>query len=198
MIILPTLGAEGTILWSSLWLAVVKAGFFIALMLALGFWVLPWLLGRVAGVHSRELFLLTVVTLSLVAAFSALWLGLSAAVGAFIVGLLIGQSAFARQAFADIVPLRDIFGALFFVSLGMLADLAFVADNVGIVFLVVAIILLSKSIIGGAVPLLFGFNAKTAIFTGMGLLQIGEFSFVLAGVGLAVSPPPPGEKQAAG
>ncbi len=184
MIILPTLGGENGILWATLGLAVVKAALFIGLMLALGFWVLPWFLGRVAGVQSRELFLLTVVTLSLTAAFAAVWLGISAAIGAFIVGLLIGQSAFARQAFADIVPLRDIFGALFFVSLGMLADLTFVADNPSTVLLVVAVILVGKFITGAAVPLIFGFNAKTAFFTGLGLVQIGEFSFVLAGVGL--------------
>ncbi len=184
MIILPTLGSEGAVLWSSLVIAGLKAVLFIAVVLALGFWALPWLLGRVAGGRSRELFLLTVVTLSLVAAFAALFLGLSAAVGAFIVGLLIGQSVFARQAFADIVPLRDIFGAVFFVSLGMLADLNFVANNPGIVLVVVAVIVVAKFIIGSAVPLVFGYSAKTALFTGMGLLQIGEFSFVLAVVGL--------------
>ena len=184
MIILPTLGSEGAVLWSSLVIAVLKAALFIAVMMVLGLWALPWLLGRVAGGRSRELFLLTVVTLSLVAAFAAFFLGLSAAVGAFIVGLLIGQSVFARQAFADIVPLRDIFGAVFFVSLGMLADLNFVANNPGIVLVVVAVIVVAKFIIGSAVPLVFGYSAKTALFTGMGLLQIGEFSFVLAGVGL--------------
>jgi len=184
MIILPTLGGENSIMWATLGLAALKAALFIGLMLALGFWVLPWFLGRVAGAQSRELFLLTVVTLSLAAAFSALWLGISAAIGAFIVGLLIGQSVFARQAFADIVPLRDIFGALFFVSLGMLADINFVAENPGTVLLVVAVILVGKFVTGAAVPLIFGFNTRTAFFTGMGLLQIGEFSFVLAGVGL--------------
>jgi len=184
MIILPALGGEDGIMWAEIALAVVKAALFIGLMLALGLWILPRLLGRVAGLQSRELFLLTVVTLSLAAAFSALWLGISAAIGAFIVGLLIGQSVFARQAFADIVPLRDIFGALFFVSLGMLADLTFVAGNLGTVLIVVVVILIGKFITGASVPLIFRFNAKTAFFTGMGLLQIGEFSFVMAGVGL--------------
>jgi CPA2 family monovalent cation:H+ antiporter-2 len=132
------------------------------------------------------LFLLTVVTLSLGAAFGAQFLGLSAAVGAFIAGLLIGQSVFARQAVADIVPLRDIFGALFFVSLGMLVDLNFAADNPAIIALVVVAIIAAKFIICAMIPRVFGYSPKTTLFTGMGLIQIGEFSFVLAVVGLEV------------
>lgn len=184
MIILPAMGGEGAELWSSLGIAILKAAFFIGIMLVLGLWGLPWLLGRVAGRRSRELFLLTVVTLSLGAAFGAYFLGLSAAVGAFIAGLLIGQSVFARQAFADIVPLRDTFGALFFVSLGMLAELDFVANNLAVIALVVAVIIAAKFIICSIIPWVFGYNTKASLFTGMGLIQIGEFSFVLAVVGL--------------
>jgi CPA2 family monovalent cation:H+ antiporter-2 len=184
MIILPAMGGEGAELWSSLGTATLKATLFVGVMLVLGLWGLPWLLGRVAGRRSRELFLLTVVTLSLGAALGAYLLGLSVAVGAFIAGLLIGQSVFARQAVADIVPLRDIFGAIFFVSLGMLADLNFVANNIGIITLVVMVIITAKFIICSIIPWVFGYNAKASLFTGMGLIQIGEFSFVLAVVGL--------------
>jgi CPA2 family monovalent cation:H+ antiporter-2 len=138
----------------------------------------------VAAGRSRELFLLTVVTLCLAAAFGAYFFGLSAAVGAFIAGLLIGQSAFARQAFADIVPLRDTFVALFFVSLGMLVDLHFVVSNVAIIAIVVTVIIVAKFIICSLIPWFFGYSPKTALFVGMGLIQIGEFSFVLAGVGM--------------
>ena len=184
MIILPAMGEEGAQLWSSLGIAILKAILFIGIMLLLGLWGLPWLLGRVAGGRSRELFLLTIVTLSLGAAFGAFFLGLSAAVGAFIAGLLIGQSIFARQAFADIVPLRDIFGALFFISLGMLAELNFVANNLAVIALVVVVIVMAKFIICAIIPWVFGYNAKASLFTGMGLIQIGEFSFVLAVVGL--------------
>jgi len=187
MIILPAMGGEeGVQLWSSLGIATLKATLFIGVMLVLGIWGLPWLLERVAGRRSRELFLLTVVTLSLGAAFGAQFLGLSAAVGAFIAGLLIGQSVFARQAVADIVPLRDIFGALFFVSLGMLVDLNFAADNPAIIALVVVAIIAAKFIICAMIPRVFGYSPKTTLFTGMGLIQIGEFSFVLAAVGLEV------------
>ncbi len=184
MIILPAMGGGGWELWLSLGIAMLKAVLFIGVMLVLGIWGLPWLLRRVAGGRSRELFLLTVVTLCLVAALGAYFFGLSAAVGAFIAGLLISQSAFARQALADIVPLRDTFGALFFVSLGMLAAPGFVVEHPTTVVVVVIAIMVIKFIICFLIPWLFSYSFKTALFTGMGLLQIGEFSFVLAGMGL--------------
>ena len=184
MIILPAMGGAGGELWLSLGKALLEAVLFIGVMLVLGIWVLPWLLRWVAGGRSRELFLLTVVTLCLVAALGAYFFGLSAAVGAFIAGLLISQSAFARQALADIVPLRDTFGALFFVSLGMLAAPGFIVEHPTTVAVVVIAIIVIKFIICFFVPWLFGYSFKTALFTGMGLLQIGEFSFVLAGMGL--------------
>jgi CPA2 family monovalent cation:H+ antiporter-2 len=183
MIILPAMGGAGGELWLPLGIAIIKAVIFIAVMLVLGMWGLPWLLRRVAGGGSRELFLLTVVALCLAAAFGAYFFGLSAAVGAFIAGLLISQSAFARQALADIVPLRDTFGALFFVSLGMLADPRFVMDNVAIIAVVVSVIIVAKFIICAGIPWFFGYSPKTTLFVGLGLIQIGEFSFVLAGMG---------------
>ena len=183
MIILPAMGGTGGELWLPLGIAILKAVLFIGVMLVLGMWGLPWLLGRVAGGRSRELFLLTVVALCLAAAFGAYFLGLSAAVGAFIAGLLISQSAFARQAFADIVPLRDTFGALFFVSLGMLANPHFVMGNGATIAVTVMVIMVAKFIICSAIAWSFSYSPKTALFVGMGLIQIGEFSFVLAGMG---------------
>jgi len=184
MVIIPAIGSGGGELWLSLGVAVIKAIVFIGVMLGLGLWVLPWLLGRVARERSRELFLLTVFTLCLAAAFGTYFFGLSAAFGAFVAGLLIGQSAFARQAFADIVPLRDTFVALFFVSLGMLADLRFAIGNVAIIAIVVVVVIVAKLIICALIPWLFGHDPKTVLFVGMGLLQIGEFSFILAGMGM--------------
>ncbi|AHB14290.1 MULTISPECIES: cation:proton antiporter [Dehalococcoides] len=186
MIILPALGSEGGDVGLTIGVAFAKAAAFILVMFALGFWVFPRLLGRVAA-HSHELFLLSVITLSLGAAMGATALGLSPAVGAFIAGLLIGQSMYAKQALADIIPLRDIFGALFFVSLGMLANLNFAVENMGLVLLVVVFLLVIKSLVAGVVPWLFGYTFQTSFTTGIGLMQIGEFSFVLAGVGLASS-----------
>jgi len=152
-------------------------------MLALGYWGMPWLMKRVAGQRTRELFLLTVVVICLAAAFGTYYVGLSAAFGAFAAGLLISQSGFARQAFADILPLRDTFGALFFVSLGMLADLRFIRDNLAAVAIVVLAIMLVKFFICSAITRFFGYGHKTVLLVGTGLIQIGEFSFILALMG---------------
>jgi len=184
MIILPAVGGGGGALWLTLGLAALKAVIFIGVMLALGIWVLPWLLSRVARERSGELFLLTVVTLCLAAAFGTFFFGLSAAFGAFVAGLLISQSTFARQALANVVPLRDTFVAIFFISLGMLADPRFVADNITVIVIVVAVIIAAKFIICFLIPWFSGYSFKTALFVGTGLIQIGEFSFVLAGLGL--------------
>ncbi len=185
MIVLPTLGKSGAEIGPALLSAAWDALGFVIVMAGLGLFLLPKVLDKVAEARSRELFLISVVSLSLAAAIAAQFFGVSAAVGAFIAGILIGRSVFARQALADIVPFRDAFGALFFVSLGTLADLSFITNNPGLVIGVVAFIILVKFAICAAIPWLFGYNARTAIFTGFGLTQIGEFSFVLAGVGVA-------------
>jgi CPA2 family monovalent cation:H+ antiporter-2 len=186
MVIMPAVGGDAGGLWSSLGIAVAKAVGFIAVMLVLGYWGMPWFLKRVAGGRSRELFLLTVIVICLGAAFGTYRFGLSAAFGAFAAGLLISQSGFARQAFADIMPLRDTFAALFFVSLGMLANLPFIGDNIATVAVVVVAILLVKFLICSAVTRVFGYGHKTVLMVGTGLLQIGEFSFILAMMGVEV------------
>jgi CPA2 family monovalent cation:H+ antiporter-2 len=185
MIFLPTLGKSGAEIGPALLSAAWDALGFVVVMAGLGLFLLPKVLDKIAEARSRELFLITVVSLSLAAAIAAQFFGVSAAVGAFIAGILIGRSVFARQALADVVPFRDAFGALFFVSLGTLADLSFITNNPGLVIGVVAFIIFVKFVICAAVPWFFGYNARTAIFTGFGLTQIGEFSFVLAGVGVA-------------
>ena len=184
MVILTSLGDTGTALWVALGWAVLKAVLFLGVIFAVGYWVLPRVMRRVVGGRSRELFLLTVVCLSLGAAFGADYVGLSAALGAFLAGLLFSQSEYAHQALADIRPLRDIFAILFFVSLGMLADPGFIAQNPGEVGAVVAAIVLGKFLITALVPWGFGYSAKTSLFAGSGLFQIGEFSFVLAALAL--------------
>lgn len=184
MVVMPAVGGEAGQLWVSLGLALAKAVGFIGVMLVLGYWGMPWLLKRVAGQRSRELFLLTVIVLCLAAAFGTFYFGLSAAFGAFAAGLLISQSPFARQAFADILPLRDTFGALFFVSLGMLANLHFVADNLATVIVVVVVIIVVKFIICSVITRAFGYGHKTVLMVGTGLVQIGEFSFIIAMMGV--------------
>jgi CPA2 family monovalent cation:H+ antiporter-2 len=184
MVIMSALGGEVGELWTSLGIAIAKAVGFIAVMLVLGYWGMPWFLKRVAGQRTRELFLLTIIVLCLAAAFGTYYFGLSAAFGAFAAGLLISQSGFARQAFADILPLRDTFGALFFVSLGMLANLHFIGENIGTIVVVVVVIILGKFVICSAITRIFGYGHKTVLMVGTGLIQIGEFSFIIAMMGV--------------
>ena len=184
MVIVPSLGESGMALFLALGWAALKAIVFLGGMLVLGLWGLPWLMKRLAGARSRELFLLAIVCLGLGAAFGTYYFGLSVAFGAFVAGLLISQSEYAHQALADIVPLRDIFATLFFVSLGMLADPNFVMANPALVGGVVVIIILGKFLICSLIPWLFGYSPKTMLFVGSGLFQIGEFSFILAALAL--------------
>jgi CPA2 family monovalent cation:H+ antiporter-2 len=184
MVVMPAIGGDAGHLWVSLGIALAKAVGFIGVMLVLGVWGLPWFLKRVAGQRSRELFLLTVIVICLAAAFGTYYFGLSAAFGAFAAGLLISQSGFARQAFADILPLRDTFAALFFVSLGMLANLHFIGANLGTIAYIVLAIMLVKFLICSLITRLFGYSHKTVLMVGTGLIQIGEFSFILAMMGV--------------
>jgi len=184
MVVIPSLDESGIALLGALGWGALKAGGFLAGILVLGFWVLPWLMRRVAEMRSRELFLLAVVCLCLGAAFGAYKFGFSIAFGAFVAGLIVSESDYGHQALADIRPLRDMFAVLFFVSLGMLIDPAFVSDHPGEVAAVVAAVVLGKFVIAATVARVFGYSDKTVLFVGSGLFQIGEFSFVLAALAL--------------
>ncbi|MFC1969107.1 cation:proton antiporter [Chloroflexota bacterium] len=166
--------------------AVGKALLFIGVAIVAGRWVLPWLLGGVGGFRSRELFLLTVLVLCLGAAVSTQIFGLSIVFGAFIVGMVLRETKFVHQALAEITPLRDIFTSLFFVSLGMLLDPAFLADNWTAILLIIAVIVAIKALVISGIVLLFGYSIRVAMLTGVGLFQIGEFGFILAKAGLGL------------
>ncbi len=182
MAILPSLGQPD--LLSVLGWASLKAATLLAVTFVLGIRLVPWALARVAGLGSRELFMLTVVALSLGIAFATRSAGLGMALGAFLAGLLISESDFAHQALADVIPLRDTFAILFFVSIGMLVDPAFVWQHLPTLAALVLAIVAGKFIVCAGVTRLFGYSFKTALFVGAGMVQIGEFSLVLARVGL--------------
>jgi CPA2 family monovalent cation:H+ antiporter-2 len=184
MVAVPVFGAQVGDLLPTFAIAIGKAVLFLGIAVGLGLWVLPWLLGRVAGVRSRELFLLTVLILCFGAAFGTYIFGLSIAFGAFVVGLLLRESIFAHQALAEITPLRDVFATMFFVSLGMLLDPRFVLGNWTMVILAVLVIIVIKFGVCFGVARLFGYGGRTAFFIGAGLAQIGEFSFILAQAGM--------------
>jgi len=184
MIAMPVLGNTEQNLPLALAMAAGKAILFVGIAIVLGVWVLPWLMGRVGGVRSRELFLLIVLVLCLGAALSTQILGLSAVFGAFFIGLLLRETRFAHQALVEITPLRDIFAALFFVSLGMLLDPRFIADYWWLVAATVALIIFIKFLVVFGVVRFFRYSGGLALLAGAGLFQIGEFSFILAQGGI--------------
>ena len=184
MVILPALGEPTAGLIYSLGITLGKALLFLGAMTVIGFWLIPVFLGQTAGSRSRELFLITILAICLGAAFGTSYFGISAAFGAFAAGMLVSRSQFTHQALADIIPLRNAFAALFFVSLGMLASPRFIFDNWSMVLLIALIIILSKLIICALIPRFYGFSLKTTLFVGAGLTQVGEFSFVIGQAGL--------------
>ncbi len=180
VVIESLLGQEGDSWLVTLGMSLGKAALFVVVTVIAGRWIIPWLLGRVGGVEARELFLLTLIVLCLGAVLGTTFLGLSVIFGAFIIGLVLRESRFASQALAEVTPLRDVFATLFFVSLGMLLDLRFVLDNWEQVLIAVVVVAFVKITVVFGLVRLFGYNVRVAGFVGLGLFQIGEFSFILA------------------
>ena len=168
-------------------MAVIKALSLTALFaggaIAVGIWVIPPLLRWVASTESRELFLLTVVVLCFGIALLTEHLGLSIEMGAFVAGLMIAEVEYADQTLTYVEPLRDVFATLFFAAVGMLIDPVFLVQNWPLILSLVAIVMLGKFLVVVPLVRLFGYPLRTALFTGLALAQIGEFSFVLASEG---------------
>ncbi|MBU4236841.1 MAG: cation:proton antiporter [Proteobacteria bacterium] len=183
MIILPQLSNPQAGL-PLLAIAVIKSVIFLAVMFYLGRKLLPWLLSHVAQWNSRELFILSITAIGLGIGYATYLFGLSFAFGAFVAGMVLSESDYGHQALSDIVPLRDIFGLLFFTSVGMLIDPAFLFENWIKIISLVLIIGVFKGSIFYLLAKLFRYINIVPIAVGLGLFQVGEFSFVLARVGL--------------
>jgi CPA2 family monovalent cation:H+ antiporter-2 len=164
--------------------AIFTATAFLVVMIVGGSRILPAVLRRVLEWGSRELFLVSVVAVGVGTGYVAYRLGLSFALGAFIAGVVLSESELSHQALADVVPLRDVFSLLFFVSVGMLFDPRYLVNNAGLVAATVVILIVGKAIICGLVARAFGYVFSAPWLVGLGLAQIGEFSFVLARAGL--------------
>jgi CPA2 family monovalent cation:H+ antiporter-2 len=179
--------AAGTNLWLSLGLTLLKVAAFVALMLVVGSRVVPWLLARVARLGSRELFTLSILALALGVAYgSAEIFGVSFALGAFFAGVVVGESDLSHHAASEALPLQDAFAVLFFVSVGMLFDPSIVVTKPWHLLGTVAVIVVGKSLAAAAIVLLFRYPLGTALLVSASLAQIGEFSFILAGLGVTL------------
>ncbi len=165
---------------------VFKATVVIGGVALLGIKIVPWVMSRITLLGSREVFVLMVVATAFAIAALTNFVGLSAALGAFVAGLLLSESDVGHWALAEVAPLRDIFGALFFASLGMLTDPLFVADHYGSVLAIIAAVVVIKFVVTSVILRVSGYMPSTALITGVGLGQIGEFSFILVAGALSL------------
>lgn len=154
------------------------------LVIVVARFVVPLILNNVVQTHSRELFLISIVLICIGTAWLTSLVGLSLALGAFLAGLVISESHYGHQAFSEILPLKDIFVILFFVSIGMLLDINSVIRNPFYVLLGVLAILVIKFTVGMLVPVVLGYPLRIGVLVGVTLSQIGEFSFVLSKEGI--------------
>jgi|TARA_Y100000310_G_scaffold315073_2_gene365217 CPA2 family monovalent cation:H+ antiporter-2 len=180
MAILPALGGDGEEVVREIGFGMGKAMAVLAATAILGIKALPWLLTRVANLGSREVFILMLVAITFVTASVTHAAGLSAAMGAFLAGLVLDESEFGHRALSEIIPIRDSFSSLFFVTLGMLVAPEFLRDNIGTVLIVSAVAIFVKALSTMGLARAAGYLAPTAVMTGLGMVQIGEFSFVIA------------------
>jgi monovalent cation:H+ antiporter-2, CPA2 family len=174
-------------IWETIGMTMLEIAGFVAVMLVVGRRVLPWLLWYVAGTGSRELFTLTVIAVAIgVAFFASSLFHVSFALGAFFAGMIMRESEYSHRAAEDSLPFRDAFAVLFFVAVGMLFDPSILLKQPMQVLAVVGIIIVGKSLAAVAIVLALRYPLNTALTVAASLGQIGEFSFILAGLGVSL------------
>lgn len=184
MLVTPIMaGKSGDITMSVLSLF-LKSVIVVAITIVSARYVVPKLMHAIAKTKSKELFLLTTITICFAVAFLTSEAGLSLALGAFLAGLIISESEYSYQATSIILPFRELFTSFFFISVGMLLDLNFFFSNIGIIMLVVLLLFLMKSAIAALAIAVLRYPPRTVLLTGLALFQVGEFAFILSKVGI--------------
>jgi CPA2 family monovalent cation:H+ antiporter-2 len=179
----PLLAGQTAHLGSSLAILLAKAIAVFVFVALSARWIIPQVLYQIARSRSRELFLLSVLLLCFGVAWLTYRAGLSLALGAFLAGLIISESDYGHHALGNVLPFRDVFTSLFFVSIGMLLNVNFLVAQPGEVIGFTLVVMVIKSILACLAVILLGFPLRTAIITGITLCQVGEFSFILARLG---------------
>ncbi|MBI3994799.1 MAG: cation:proton antiporter [Nitrospirae bacterium] len=164
-------------------LTLAKSVLLLAGLLVAGLWIVPRVLYQVTRTRNREIFVIAVILICMGIAWMTSWIGLSLAIGAFIAGLVISESEYGHQALADVMPFRDSFNSLFFVSIGMLLDLRLLLNQPLLIIGMAWAVLVVKGVVAGGVVLSMGYPFRVAAMVGLSLPQVGEFSFVLAQAG---------------
>ncbi len=183
VLLTPYLGGTGGEPITILWVA-FKAMLFITAAIIAARFVVPRILEIVVNTRKREVFLLTIVLLCVGTAWASAQIGLSLALGAFIAGLIISESEYAVQALGEMLPLREVFNSLFFVSMGMLFDVRTLIAHPLLVITAILATIAVKTMVTTGVSWMLGFSLRSAVICGLAIAQIGEFSFVLSKVGL--------------
>jgi CPA2 family monovalent cation:H+ antiporter-2 len=183
MLLTPLLGGEGGNLAPAVLLMLLKGAGVIAFVFLATKWAVPFLLFQIVGTKSRELFLFGVLGICMGVAWLTASVGLSLSLGAFLAGLIISESEYNHQALGNVLPFKDIFSGFFFVSIGMLLDVRFLINHFFWVLLLVGAIMAAKTILAALAAGTLRFPLRTILLVGLGLCQVGEFSFVLAEMG---------------
>lgn len=184
MLIVPFLSASSEVTLADGGMLLLK-GFGILLLVAIAAqWIVPRVLNQVAKTKSRELFLFAVVAICFSVAFITQKAGLSLSLGALLAGLIISESQYSHQALGNIIPFQQLFTTLFFISVGMLLDPAFVLDHLEIIIPCTLLLVVTKSICAVPSALSLGLSLRSAVLSSLALAQVGEFSFVLAREGI--------------
>ncbi len=188
LVILPVVfGTESTSvagITANVGIALLKAAAFVAIMLFFGSRIVPWLLTRIAKFKSHELFLLAVVALALGTAFGAsVFFGVSLALGAFLAGVVLGESKLSAQVAAEAIPFQDLFSILFFVSVGMMVNPLVLVQSIWMVLAFTLLIVVGKWLLNMILGFAFPSSANTSLTVAAGLAQIGEFSFIIGQTG---------------
>ena len=188
LVLMPTLAStQNGFDWGQLGLTLLKAAVFVVLALFAGTRLIPWILMRIAHTRSRELFILAVLAIALGVALGAAEIfGVSLALGAFVAGVVVSESPLSHQVGADILPFRESFAVLFFVSIGMLVNPLYLYNNIGPILALTALIVIGKPITTILMGLIFPWPARTTLVVSAGLSQIGEFSFIVGQAGVAL------------
>lgn len=187
LVLLPVMfapsGDSGN-LAGALGMAVLKLSVFVGFTLVAGARVVPWLLTKIASTRSRELFTLSVLAVALgIAAGSAYFFGVSMALGAFLAGMVVGQSEFSARAAAEALPMRDAFAVLFFLAVGMLFNPTEALHSPLLILVTVAIVVVGKPLAALVIVALLGYSSRIGLGVAIALAQVGEFSFLLAALG---------------
>jgi CPA2 family monovalent cation:H+ antiporter-2 len=188
LVLMPTLAnAENGFDWGQLGLTLLKAAGFVILVMFAGTRLIPWILMHIAHTRSRELFILAILAIALGIAIGAAEIfGISLALGAFVAGVVVSESPLSHQVGADVLPFRESFAVLFFVSIGMLVNPIYLYENIGPVLALTALIVIAKPLTTILMGLIFPWPARTTLVVSAGLSQIGEFSFIVGQAGVAL------------